>query len=115
MIASGLSLGIIPSFGWRALFYTGLIPLAVVPALLSTPESIRYLERRGRRAEAMKILRLFGVEEVGEVEGGEEEEEKAKLSDLFSRDYRGRTILLWTLWFVLVYTYHGIFLSLIHI
>ena len=112
LIASGLSLGIIPSFGWRALFYTGLIPLMMVPALLSTPESIRYLERRGRRAEAMKILRLFGVEEVGEAAGEEEREEKAKLSDLFSRDYRGRTILLWTLWFVLVYTYHGIFIWL---
>lgn len=112
LIASGLSLSIIPNYGWRALFYAGLIPLAVVPAIFSTPESVRYLERRRKHAEAMKVLRLFGIKEIDETVGHEEEERRAKLSDLFSKNYRSRTIVLWTLWFVLVYTYHGIFIWL---
>jgi len=112
LIASGLSLSIIPNYGWRALFYAGLIPLAIVPAILSTPESVRYLEKRRRHAEAVKVLRLFGIKEVSETISREGEGKKAKLSDLFSKNYRSRTIVLWTLWFVLVYTYHGIFIWL---
>ncbi|HDJ66877.1 MAG TPA: MFS transporter, partial [Nitrososphaeria archaeon] len=112
LIASGLSLSIIPNYGWRTLFYAGLIPLAIVPAILSTPESVRYLEKRRRHAEAVKVLRLFGIKEVSETISREGEGKKAKLSDLFSKNYRSRTIVLWTLWFVLVYTYHGIFIWL---
>jgi putative MFS transporter len=57
IVAAALSLAIIPTLGWRALFVVG-----VVPALLLffvrryMPESVRYLLSKGRVAEAEKTV-----------------------------------------------------------
>ena len=111
LLASGLGLTIIPILGWRALFYAGVIPIAIIPALLKLPESLRYLEEKGKESEILEILEKFGVSSV-ELAHSSVSHTKIKVSELFSREYIGRTILLWTLWFVLVYTYHGIFIWL---
>ncbi len=109
LLAAGFGLAIIPSFGWRTLFYTGLLPLATLPLLAAIPESIRYLEKRGRLEEAARVLKRFGVSASF---ARHEEAEKVSLGELLSKSYRARSVLLWTLWFVLVYTYHGIFIWL---
>ena len=57
VVAAGLSLAIIPHFGWRWLFVVG-----VVPALLlffvrrNVPESVRYLISKGRQVEAERTV-----------------------------------------------------------
>lgn len=112
LLASGLGLLLIPGFGWRVLFYAGLIPLVIIPPIVLAPESIRYLERRGDYEKAVNILRKFGVREISEAGKYEVIEERAKISELFTGAYLYRTIMLWILWFVLVYTYHGIFIWL---
>jgi putative MFS transporter len=112
LLASGFSLYLIPNFGWRTLFYTGLIPLIMIPSILVIPESVRYLEKKGDYDTAIKILKSFGVKETPGTIEYKEEEEKSRILELFSKDYISRTIVLWTLWFVLVYTYHGIFIWL---
>jgi MFS transporter, putative metabolite:H+ symporter len=56
-LAAGISLAIVPTLGWRALFVVG-----VVPALLLffvrryMPESVRYLISKGRTAEAERTV-----------------------------------------------------------
>jgi AAHS family 4-hydroxybenzoate transporter-like MFS transporter len=49
---------LIPSFGWHSLFILGgLLPLVLLPiAILSLPESIRFLVTRGDRPNAVAVL-----------------------------------------------------------
>ena len=112
LLASGLGLYLIPNFGWRSLFLSGLIPLIIAPVIAVSPESIRYLEKKGDVGTALKILEKFKVKPAPEEVKVEKREEKISISELFSKEYLSRTIVLWTLWFVLVYTYHGIFIWL---
>lgn len=110
-------------FGWRAIFLLALVSLILVPLIVwFIPESIRYLESQGKIAEATDILRTHGLAEIevpdrrsdatqpGNAEG--RFSIKAALKDLWSASYWKRTAVLWILWMVLVYTYHGIFIWL---
>lgn len=81
------------------------------------PESLRYLQLKGRTKEALEFLRKQGlvrenVEEESPVELREKYKVVEALKELWSATYKKRTILLWILWAVLVYTYHGIFIWL---
>jgi len=108
--------------GWRTTFLTAFIPLALVPLIIRfVPESIRYLESKGRTEEALAILKEHGLTAItlsngGSPEGSEEtgttSSMKMALKELWSPAYRSRTAVLWILWIVLVYTYHGIFIWL---
>lgn len=114
LLAAGLGLLIAPGYGWRRLFLTAYVPIALIPFLaLFVPESIRYLEERGRREEAEEILRRVGLlKGAVEAKEGTAQVRRASFKELFSPAYLKRTILLWILWFVLVYTYHGVFIWL---
>jgi putative MFS transporter len=114
---------LVEPFGWRAVFLVALISLILVPLVLRfVPESIRYLEEHGKRAEAAEILRERGLGSIPvsrdqpETEQLIETEEEgfiaSALKALWSLQYRRRTAMLWILWVVLVYTYHGIFIWL---
>jgi len=108
---------IIPLYGWRNTFLMALTPLLLIPGLLILPESIRYLESKGLSEEAIKILRekgLISKEQKIEVASSMKLERRTlkDITLLFSKAYINRTIVLWTLWAVLVYTYHGIFVFL---
>lgn len=109
---------LIPNYGWRNTFLVSLLPLILIPGLLKLPESIRYLESKGRRSEALKILKSKELisQDLNNAPFTQLKKDKIsklkELSILFSKNYINRTIVLWTLWFVLVYTYHGIFIFL---
>src|SRR5712675_2366199 len=52
-LAATLSLLIIPTYGWRAVFIAGVVPAALLFFVrMVMPESVRYLISRGRIAEA---------------------------------------------------------------
>ena len=109
-------------FGWRVVFLIALVSLALVPLIVwFIPESIRYLQDKGRHEEAVEILRGHGL--VSSTFSGKEfgigESKKREgavvieaLRELWSSFYWKRTAVLWILWAVLVYTYHGIFIWL---
>jgi AAHS family 4-hydroxybenzoate transporter-like MFS transporter len=66
MVAALLASWLIPAYGWPSLFYVGgLLPIAVgILALVSLPESIRFLTLRGgRSAEVLRILRRIAPHE----------------------------------------------------
>uniref|UniRef100_UPI0006D16817 MFS transporter n=1 Tax=Metallosphaera hakonensis TaxID=79601 RepID=UPI0006D16817 len=101
--------------GWQWLFIIGgLGILTVIPFRFLIPESPRWLESKGRVEEADKILK--GMEEVATKERGSLGEplqvqviqtQKVKVSELFSQEYRKRTIMLWVFEFLQAGVYYG--------
>ncbi|MDF2916864.1 MAG: transporter [Microbacterium sp.] len=109
--------------GWRWAFVVGAIP--AVYALIvrwGLPESARWLERRGRYAEAEAVVRSFETNsattsrDVGAVVGAEAITAPAAVSStgrlraLWSSEFRGRTASLWLVWFCVNFSYYGAFI-----
>ena len=110
-------------FGWRVVFLIALVSLVLVPLVVwYIPESIRYLENKGKQKEAFEILRKCRLTSENSIskqfnyEKIKRNEDKRSiiltLKELWSSSYWKRTALLWILWIILVYTYHGIFIWL---
>ncbi|MEM1587023.1 MAG: MFS transporter [Candidatus Bathyarchaeia archaeon] len=108
-----------PMFGWRLTFLAALTPLALILLIVFLmPESLRYLLLKGKTEETLEFLVKQGLvrervdEEKLAIKLHERYRVTVALRELWSATYRRRTILLWILWAVLVYTYHGIFIWL---
>lgn len=111
----------LPIFGWRLTFLVSLFPLILIPLIiLYIPESLRYMQIKGLISEAVNVLKRYGLIpsgfDVKDISIPKESIVKYNfyeaLKELWSRSYWRRTLLLWILWAVLVYTYHGIFIWL---
>ncbi|MEM4362538.1 MAG: MFS transporter, partial [Candidatus Caldarchaeum sp.] len=51
-----------PAFGWRLTFLVALVPLFLIPlVLVYAPESLRYLQLKGRAKEVVDLLRKHGL------------------------------------------------------
>jgi putative MFS transporter len=117
LFISALSWLIIPTYGWRSVFLVSFVAVFFVFLIRRLlPESIRFLEEKGRTDEALVILRRHGFDASpasGELPptdrggGG-----LSRLLDLLSPALRRRTVMLWVLWFCIAYSYHGIFIWL---
>ena len=107
--------------GWRWAFGLGMIPAAYALIVRwSLPESPRWLDRRGRHAEADAIVRQF------EAAGGSQVSREApvaasiappaattlseRLAALWSSEFRVRTACLWLVWFCVNFSYYGAFI-----
>jgi len=120
-VAAGLSLLIIPHWGWRGLFLVGVIPAFLLFFVARyMPESVRYLLSRGRIEDATRtvehIEREAGVEaapaamsdikpEVGTPPG-------ITVFQLFAAGRARRTILLWIVSFCFLWSSNGILFTL---
>lgn len=106
--------------GWRWAFVLGAIP--AVYALVvrwGLPESPRWLERRGRLAQADAIVSRFersaGIaspparasEAPAPVAATRARE---RLAALWTREFRVRTASLWLVWFCVNFSYYGAFI-----
>lgn len=107
---------ILPVYGWRLAFFTAIIPLALIPfVIISFPESVRYLLKKGKVEEIKKIVEKTRISsDINDLKFEESmfKIKRYSIKDLMSAKYLKRTILLFILWGALVYTYHGIFLWL---
>ncbi|MEM2110418.1 MAG: MFS transporter [Candidatus Bathyarchaeia archaeon] len=108
-----------PMFGWRLTFLAALTPIILVPLIVFLiPESMRYLQLKGKTKEAKELLSKQGllpeIFDEGKLAANLHRKYSvaSALTELWSATYRKRTVLLWVLWAVLVYTYHGIFIWL---
>lgn len=104
--------------GWRWALLVGIVPAAYALVVrYGLPESVRFLESKGRHAEAEQAVRRYeeasGVEApassdlVSEVVPAEREQRT-----IWSPGLRSRTIALWVVWFCINLAYYGAFIWL---
>lgn len=105
--------------GWRWALVVGLVPtLYAVVVRLGLPESVRFLESKGRHGEAELAVRQFeqaaGIEAPSLGEQQQAEARSARASSgkvsIWSRPLRARTIALWIVWFGINLSYYGAFI-----
>ena len=101
--------------GWRWALALGVVPaLYAVVVRFHLPESVRFLERRGRTHEAEVAVRRFeeaaGVAAVESAPAPVVPPPSPKA--LWSPRLRGRTGALWAVWFFVNFSYYGAFIWL---
>ncbi|MEU6659268.1 MFS transporter [Streptomyces sp. NPDC046821] len=115
--ATLVAVWVVPTFGWRAMFVIGALPVLLAVALpKKVVESPRWLLAQGRREEAEQVIAKIeaevaastGAELPEPVEGRGDDTAKGSLRDLFKGKYLRRTTVLSGLWFVAYYVNHGI-------
>jgi len=111
LFISAVSFLILPAYGWRSIFPIVIVSLIfVVLVQRYMPESIRYLEVKGRIEQAKNILERHSFPKPSGLMTTTPS--KAWVGELWSKTLRRRTVMLWVLWFCIAYTYHGIFIWL---
>lgn len=99
--------------GWRWALVVGVIPTAYAAAIRwGLPESVRFLESKGRVEQAEAAVRdleqAAGVEPVPSPDVPPAK--TAATDSIWSPAYRARTIALWTVWFCINLSYYGAFI-----
>jgi putative MFS transporter len=111
MMTGQIGAVLVPRLGWQIMFLIGGVPgLLVTALLLRLPESPRWLIAKGRLAEADAVIREieastrpgFGIRDSSpesRVPSPESRlEARSRWTELVSGVYRGRTLVVWTLW-----------------
>jgi putative MFS transporter len=99
--------------GWRWALFLGVIPAAYAAFVRSNlPESVRFLESKGRTEEAEAAVRSFeAASGVAPVESPVVPPRPAPpWTDLWGPGLRGRTTALWLTWFGVNFSYYGAFI-----
>jgi len=108
--------------GWRLALLIGMLPAVwAVYVRLRLPESVRFLQSKGRHAEAESIVVQFETSAgivsgaVDTAQGSQQTavpQQRSRLADLFSGEWRRRSILIWLVWFLVNFSYYGAFIWL---
>lgn len=104
MLSAGIGIYMLPAFGWQAMFFAAAVPLVLLPLiLLFLPESIGFLVRQGREAQARALLQRVdpscALDAGAELELVEAKGKGVAVLELF-REGRGlRTLMLWLAFF----------------
>jgi putative MFS transporter len=111
--------------GWRWALALGAVPAVwAVVVRLRLPESVRFLEAKGRHAEAERVVR--GLEAAAGADPGTDavttdapaeavagdDPDAAPRERLFGARLRRRTLSLWIVWFCVNFAYYGAFIWL---
>ena len=118
VVAAGLvGSYVVPSIGWRAMFFIGAFP-AVIAVFLQRilPESPRWLASRGRLAEAETALsqietatqKATGAPLLPVIETDVAPAGSGTWRSIFGPHYLRRTLVLWTIWFGSYIVYYGL-------
>jgi putative MFS transporter len=122
LLAAQIGTVVVPTLGWQAMFLIGGIPgLAVAGLVWRLPESPRWLIAKGRFVEAEGIINSM------EASGGrtshavvasstrptrvplpDDQPSPPRWSDLLSRVYGSRTLVVWVLWAVAGFVTNGL-------
>ena len=98
---------LVPAYGWSSIFLLGGIPGLLITFLVSRlPESPRWLISRGRLMEAEAIVekmeastgRRVPVAATSTAISVSSLMQRGRWCELLSKIYRGRTLIVWTLW-----------------
>lgn len=106
--ASLISFLVVPQLGWRISMGSSFLALLAIPAvLIFVPESVMFLDSKGKGDFSRKLRGEYGLTETAQ-----EQATKMRVSDLFSSKYRKATSMLWVHWFAIALAYWGTFLWL---
>ncbi|XP_059214395.1 synaptic vesicle 2-related protein [Centropristis striata] len=110
-----LALVVMPTLGWRWLLGFSTIPMAIfVCFCFWLPESVRYHVLTGQMEKAMATLRRIAKENGKAMPEGRittyRQNNRGRIKDLFTPQYRRTTLLLWFIWFANAFSYYGIIL-----
>lgn len=121
-LAAGLSLLLLPTFGWRALFAVGVVPAILLLFVRRyVPESVRYLISKGRVSEAGQIVDMIERRATGETAGSSvvptsqpivDTKQGVTVFELLKRERARTTILLWIVSFCFFWSSNGILFML---
>ena len=98
---------LVPAYGWKAIFLLGGIPGLLITFLVARlPESPRWLISKGRIQEAEAIVEQIEASTERRVPAATTSAtastasltQRGRWSELLSKIYRGRTLIVWTLW-----------------
>jgi MFS transporter, putative metabolite:H+ symporter len=108
--------------GWRWALALGAVPaLYAVVVRLRLPESVRFLESRGRHAEAEAVVQRFeaaageqrvAVPDRDDLAGTVATGGTNRVAALWSPGLRRRTGAVWAVWFLVNFSYYGAFIWL---
>lgn len=115
IIAAAIGAFVIPhtgDWGWRWALLIGALPLLyAVVTRAHIPESVRFLESKGREDEAEQAVRYFeqasGVAPVASPKA--EPLPAIRTRELFGHQYLARTVAIWLTWFFVNFSYYGAF------
>lgn len=121
-IAAGvIAYVLLPIGGWRMVFVAlGVPAIFVLIVRFYVPESPRWLEERGRHVEADRVMSQFednvrkaqGHSRLPEPEPSAqqtvERSGRSAFSELWSGEYKSRTLMIWGLWFFALLGYYGL-------
>lgn len=115
IIAAAIGAFVIPNtgdWGWRWALLIGALPLLyAVVTRAHIPESVRFLESKGREDEAEQAVCYFeqasGVAPVASPKA--EPLPAIRTRELFGHQYLARTVAIWLTWFFVNFSYYGAF------
>ncbi|MGH0179416.1 UNVERIFIED_CONTAM: hypothetical protein FKN15_001712 [Acipenser sinensis] len=110
-----LAIMVMPTLGWRWLLLLSTLPLMIFSVLCFwLPESARYDVLTGNQEKALATLKRIAKENGVPMPLGKltvaRQEERGKIRDLFSPQFRWTTVLLWFIWFSNAFSYYGLVL-----
>ena len=109
LVGAGLiGRGLVPTYGWKAMFIVGIIPaLLLLPLRYFMKESPRWLASKGRMKEADEIVALLERSALREghslakpsIKPAAQVRARSDWRELFQGIYRKRTLTIWSMWF----------------
>ncbi|MFJ3484387.1 MFS transporter [Pseudomonas sp. NPDC090202] len=104
MFSAGLGIVLLPAFGWQSVFYVACVPLLLLPLILRfLPESVGFMLRQGREAQAREVLQRIepGLElhSDDELHMGPLKAAGAPVLQLFREGRALSTLMLWLAFF----------------
>lgn len=105
--------------GWRWALAIGMVPtLYALYVRKGLPESVRFLERKGRHAEAERVVTDFESDvpaaELARIDAAAAaatvQDQLSGETSIWSRALRTRTAALWIIWFCVNLAYYGAFI-----
>jgi MFS transporter, AAHS family, benzoate transport protein len=112
MMAAGLAIVLIGQFGWRSLFFVGVLPLLLLPIMYKTlPESPRFLVIKNQSSKLDDILRKVNPTYIRLNNQTYEkliEEAGAPVVKLFTNKRALSTIMLWISFFTCLLMIYGL-------
>ena len=112
IVAAGISMWLLPAYGWRSVYFVGAVPLLIMPFVANyLPESPIRLIAQNRIEVLRGYLRKIRPEEALPADATFDINKgsgKAPIVDLFRENRGVSTVLIWLLYFMSFYMIYGL-------